>query len=137
MLERDGVPAVLGISEIRFDGVPLDEPRIVGYEAKWDPASPHYARTTPVLVRPGADPLEGVLSELALRCWRTFGLAGYARVDFRVDRQGKPWVLEVNANPCLAPDAGLANVAAGAGLDYPALVGLIASAASTRLPRAA
>ena len=30
------------------------------------------------------------LKELALRCWRSFSLRGYARVDFRVDRRGPP-----------------------------------------------
>ena len=47
------------------------------------------------------------LSRLAADCWNQFGLRGYARVDFRVDRQGRPWILEVNSNPCLSLDAGL------------------------------
>ena len=45
---------------------------------------------------------------LAVECWRLFDLAGYARVDFRVDSRGQPWILEINANPCLSPDAGFA-----------------------------
>ena len=48
------------------------------------------------------------LAELARNCWDRFNLSGYARVDFRVDGSGNPWVLEVNANPCLSPDAGFA-----------------------------
>jgi D-alanine-D-alanine ligase len=45
-------------------------------------------------------------------------LKGYARVDFRVDRNGSPWVLEINANPCLSHDAGFAAALATSGLDF-------------------
>ena len=65
------------------------------------------------------DPDRGLLEtlkDLALRCWELFALRGYARVDFRVDAAGQPWVLEVNTNPCLSPDAGFLAAAARAGL---------------------
>ncbi len=48
----------------------------------------------------------GLLNKYALKCWEVFGLRGYAHVDFRVDANEKPWVLEINANPCLSSDAG-------------------------------
>ena len=44
-----------------------------------------------------------------------FGLAGYARVDFRVDADGVPTILEINPNPCLEPGAGFAAAAQGGG----------------------
>jgi D-alanine-D-alanine ligase len=50
------------------------------------------------------------------------GGTGYGRVDFRIDERGRPWILEVNANPDLAPDAGLARMARVAGIEYGALV---------------
>jgi len=59
-----------------------------------------------------------MLKDLALRCWKAFGLAGYARVDFRVDGAGRPWILEINTNPCLSPDAGFVAAAARAGLCF-------------------
>ena len=39
-------------------------------------------------------------------------------MDFRVDGNGIPWVLEVNANPCLSPDAGFAAALDFAGIEY-------------------
>ena len=106
----------LPVAEIRFEGFPAEKPAIVGYAAKWHTDSFEYRNT----VRTFA-----VERELAVRaesmardCWDLFGLTGYARVDLRVDADGTPWVLEVNANPCLSPDAGFAASLATAGIEY-------------------
>ncbi|MCE9526889.1 MAG: hypothetical protein K8R36_12630, partial [Planctomycetales bacterium] len=56
------------------------------------------------------------LGRLAIRCWDIFGLKGYVRVDFRVDEKGQPWILEINTNPCLSPDAGYAAALKQAGI---------------------
>jgi hypothetical protein len=37
-----------------------------------------------------------------------------------VDGNGQPWVLEVNANPCIAPDGGFASSLARAEIAYDA-----------------
>jgi D-Ala-D-Ala ligase-like protein len=50
---------------------------------------------------------------------------GYARFDFRVDPTGAPFLIDVNPNPFLAPDAGFAVSAAEAGLSYQHLIGRI------------
>ena len=73
------------------------------------------------------------LGEIALRCWDVFQLRGYARVDFRVDASGQPWVLEINANPCISPDAGFAAALAERGIPYSAAIRrIIAEARRTR-----
>ena len=116
-------PQVLPPAEIEFHGYSEGKPRIVDYAAKWDSASPEYRQTPRRFDFPAAD--EELLQRLrrtALDCWRLFGLRGYARVDFRVDADGRPWVLEVNTNPCLSPDAGFLAAAARAGLDATAVV---------------
>ncbi|HUQ52130.1 MAG TPA: D-alanine--D-alanine ligase, partial [Gammaproteobacteria bacterium] len=99
-------PRVLPIAEIRFDGFPADKPAIVGYAAKWDADSFEYRNTNRSFAVEAE--LAARAERLALACWQLFALDGYARVDFRVDGSGLLYVLEVNANPCLSPDAGFA-----------------------------
>lgn len=127
-------PRVLPIAEMTFRDYPPDKPRIVSYAAKWDEGSFEYRNT----VRSFA--VEAALAERAARiareCWELFALDGYARVDFRVDAAGVPWVLEINANPCLAPDAGFAAAAAEAGIDFPTLVAAVVEDALRRGPAA-
>ena len=112
-------PQVLPPAEIIFEGFGAGQPRIVGYRAKWDVNSDDYHRT-PRRFDFGTEdnPLLDELQALALQAWQLFGLRGYARVDFRVDEQGRPWILEINANPCLSPDAGFAAALARAGIDF-------------------
>jgi D-alanine-D-alanine ligase len=116
-------PEVLPVAEIEFVGFPPDRPRIIDYETKWS-ASSKAGRGTQrrfdFTLRDAK--LIAKLKVLALRCWALFDLRGYARVDLRVDRGGQPWVLEINANPCLSPDAGFVAAAARANLDYTALI---------------
>ncbi|MBI3992298.1 MAG: D-alanine--D-alanine ligase [Candidatus Lambdaproteobacteria bacterium] len=139
LLEVAGGVAVLPPAEILFQGFAADKPHIVGYAAKWHTDSAEY-RATPrsFAFAAGDAPLLERLGHVARRCWEVFGLRGYARVDFRVDPQGRPWVLEVNANPCLAADAGFAAAAAQAGLIHGWLIRHIVEAALGRagaLPR--
>jgi len=110
---------VMPPAEIVFEGYGADMPRIVDYAAKWEKNTFGYQHTVRRFDFPPADePLLAALAVLARRCWEAFGLGGYARVDFRVDTDGRPWVLEVNANPCLSPDAGYAAALAQAGLPF-------------------
>jgi D-alanine-D-alanine ligase len=130
VLEGPDGPRVLPSAEIRFVDFPAEMPRIVDFRAKWETDSFEYSHTVRSLEFPAEDaPLLAALSDLALRAFAAFGLRGYARVDFRVDGDGRPWILEVNANPCLSPDAGFAAAAARAGLRYEDVVLEIAAAA--------
>lgn len=125
----EGEPMVLPAAEIRFDGLPPGKPRLVGYAAKWDEDSTEY-RETPRTFELAADgPLVAELNRLALAVWKGMGLAGYARVGFRVDASGQPFILEANTNPCLTPDAGFAAAAGRGGMAYDELVRRIMQAA--------
>lgn len=127
VLEQDGKPFILPIAEIRFSDYPDDKPKIVGYAAKWDEEAPEYLatpRTFPSL----PESLFEALTRVVHKCWQSFGLKGYARVDIRVDEQGKPWVLEVNANPCISRDAGFAAAAGRVGIGYEQLIERVVAA---------
>jgi len=120
LLAGETGPEVLPPAEIRFDAYPPGKVRIVGYRSKWEEGSFEFNNTPRSFEFPATDaPLIAELKNLALRCWQTFDLRGYARVDFRVDPGGRPWILEVNANPCLSPDAGFFAATLQAGLEFP------------------
>jgi D-alanine-D-alanine ligase len=125
-------PRVLPVAELRFEGFPPDKPAIVGYAAKWDSASFEYRHTVrSFAVEPD---LAARAARLARACWELFGLDGYARVDFRVDESGMPFVLEVNANPCLSPDAGFAAALDAAGIGFGDALGWLIADALRRAP---
>jgi D-alanine-D-alanine ligase len=123
-------PRVLPPAEILFSDFGEGKARIVDYQAKWDPASFEYHHTPRHFDFSEADrPLLDQLNALSLACWRLFDLKGYARVDFRVDERGNPWILEVNANPCLSPDAGFAAAVQQAGMTFETAIDRIVSSA--------
>jgi D-alanine-D-alanine ligase len=127
LLGGPGGPEVLPPAEIRFS-FPDGRPCIVDYKAKWDEDSIEYQCTQRSFEFDGRD--AGLLKDLgriALRCWKAFGLRGYARVDFRVDDEGRPWVLEINTNPCISPDSGFVAASERTGLSYPEVIARIIS----------
>jgi D-alanine-D-alanine ligase len=118
-----GEPEVLPPSEILFTDYPAGKPRIVDYKAKWVEDSFEYENTPRNFEFAEADtPLLEQLKEISLACCRLFGLRGYARVDFRVDTAGRPWVMEVNANPCINPESGFVYTAGQLGMDYSEII---------------
>lgn len=128
-------PQILPIPEIQFVDFPTDKPKIVGYAAKWSEESFECRHTVRRFIDPRQEAsLCDHLGQIALRCWKIFELRGYARVDFRVDGNGKPWVLEVNANPCISPDAGFAAALSKQCIPYSEAIGRIVVAALPAWP---
>lgn len=62
--------------------------------------------------------LEEELQELTRRVFRTLDCRDFARADFRVDADGRPWFLEVNPLPTFAADDTFAIIAEVMGRDY-------------------
>jgi len=123
---------VLPPAEMLFNDYAPDKLKIVDYKAKWDADSFEYNNTIRKFDFQDEDCiLISSLKDISLQCWNIFDLKGYARVDFRVDKYSKPWVLEVNTNPCLSPDAGFAAALEQAKIKYDEAIGLIIDNALT------
>jgi len=124
---------MLPLHEIDFSAMPPERPHIVSYAAKWDEAHVDYAGTKPVPLIGATPQLIAAVERTARAAWDAVGLRDYGRVDLRVDAAGQPWVIDVNPNCDISPDAGVARAAKVAGLDYPGLIERIALVAWRRL----
>lgn len=127
LLACGGALEVFPVAEMAFVDFPPHVPPLVNYEAKWQAGSffdTHTVRVFP----PANDPLLAAVRDLGLKAALACGVRGYARVDVRCDEEGTPYVLEVNANPCLAPGAGFLAAAAQAGLKPSQVVSRILAA---------
>ncbi|MDA8169206.1 MAG: ATP-grasp domain-containing protein [Nitrospiraceae bacterium] len=123
----DGSVEVFPPAEMLFVDWPAGKPRIVNYKAKWEEGSFEYENTVRTF-KPENTPVESI-RRIAIECWRVFGLRGYARVDMRLDQNNEPFVIEINANPCIAPWSGYVSAAKEAGYTEKELVRKIIDAA--------
>ncbi len=114
--------AVLPLHEIDFAAMPAGRPHIITYAGKWDESHVDYAGTKPVPLRDSSPVLRAAIEAAARAAWTATGLRDYGRIDLRIDADGQPWVIDVNPNPDISPDAGVARAGQVAGMTYPALV---------------
>lgn len=129
VLSGPAEPEVLAPAEIDFSAFPPGKAHMVGYRAKWVEDSFEFANTPRKFDFPERDAtLLAQLESLARTTFQAMQLSGYARVDFRVDAEG-PWILEVNTNPCISPDAGFAAALAQCGIRYNDAIARIVEAA--------
>lgn len=126
------IPALttLPVSEIQFlDGDGSNFWPLVTYDAKWHPDSRDFKATPPRFPGDLRPDFIAELTTIARRAFRLIGCRDYARIDFRSDAAGKPYILEVNPNPCISPLAGLASSLEHAGQTHASfVVGLVQTA---------
>jgi D-alanine-D-alanine ligase len=128
---------LLPISEISFDRMPEGTWPIVTYAAKWDTGCAEDIGTQPVCPAQLAPELSRRVIQAARQAWETLaGSQGYGRVDLRITEQGEVSVLEVNPNPDLSSDAGLARMAQARGWDYGDLILKVVEEAVQRFEQA-
>ncbi len=123
MLGNDG-PVILPIIEMIFKNPA--KPKVMTYSAKWEPDHEDYKNTTSEIPAKIDKELETQIKDMALKCWKAFECNGYVRIDFRVDANGKIYVLELNANPSLLKNSEFVYSAKAHGWSYAQLLGQIA-----------
>ena len=127
-------PTVLPISEIMFGFE--NEPKIVDYAAKWLKDSDEYAKTKPVCPAELDVEVKSLIEENALKAYKVLRCRDYARVDIRLKNETKkPYVLEVNPNPDISPEAGFARSLRAAGITFREFVKMILGFALKRAGR--
>jgi D-alanine-D-alanine ligase len=115
-------------AEILFNNFTGDKPKIVDFKAKWEMEAFEYVNTPRDFPGDALDPvLKEKLLSIAIKSWNLFGLKGYARVDMRTDENNVPHVIEINANPCIAPESGFVAATIQAGLNFDEVLGRIIS----------
>ena len=106
----DDKPEALPVSEIDFGQMPEGQPRILqlrGQVAHRTTSSTRPRR--PICPAPIDDALKAKLQETAVKAFLACECRDYARVDFRMDKKGRIFVLEVNPNPDISLNAGYAR----------------------------
>jgi D-alanine--D-alanine ligase len=134
-LAPDAAPVLLPLSEIDWQG-PAEMPRVVGFRAKWIEDSSEFGATPVVCPAPVAQPLQRRIEDVCRGVFTAVGGRDYLRIDLRLDRDERVFIIDVNPNPSIAPDAGFVRSAAAAGWTYDALIDRIARNASSRGSRA-
>jgi len=124
-------PEALPIAEIVYQSPPGSWP-ILTYAAKWDEGSLEDRNSQPVCPAEVEPSLGARLADLAVEAFQATGCRDYARVDFRLDADGSPMILEVNPNPDIGPGAGWARAIRASGRDYDATLARLAVQAGRR-----
>ncbi|GKS65274.1 D-alanine--D-alanine ligase [Nitrospira sp.] len=114
----NGQRHVLPVWELIMDKLPDDAKRIATERVKW---SRKYQLKYGIISKEADDLADHKTQEiqgLAKRVYRALGLSGYARIDMRMDAEGRLYVLEANPNPQIAEDEDFADSAKKVGYQY-------------------
>ena len=107
--------------EMLFDKMPDNRWKIATERVKWSTQyqKKHGIVTDRARIEPG---LAEQMQRIAKRSYRALDLNGYARIDIRMDEEGRMFVLEANTNPNLAYGEDFAESAEVTGLSYERLL---------------
>lgn len=112
--------------ELLMTNLPDGAPNIATGKIKWDIK---YQKKVGVVTKPAEldEQFKKEFARLSKRVYRTLGLSGYARVDYRLTEEGHIYLLEVNPNPHIAYQEDFADSAEHCGVPYDTLLQKIAT----------
>jgi len=126
--------AVLPVSEIIYS-LPPEMPRIVTFAAKWEPDSLYFQSTKVACPADVSAEERENIAQTVVMAFRLIGCRGYARVDMRMNQEGRLNVIEVNTNPDISPGNGAARQAEASGMTYTQFIEKILQLALEKTPQ--
>lgn len=121
-------PFYFGLSEVIFRDFSENELKFISYEVKWAAKT----RLSFVFPAPVAPALRQKLEKISAQAFQLMGCRDYARVDIRIDKNGRPYILEVNPNPDISPKSEFENLARTSGLTYTDFIRIVSENALQR-----
>lgn len=109
---------VFPVWEMQFTNMPDDVHRIATERVKWNPKYQEKYGIQTAELKDAPDGAGDRIRHLCKRVYRSLELSGYARIDLRLDKDGKIYVLEANPNPQIAQNEDFAESAKQAGMPY-------------------
>ena len=113
---------VFPVWELLFKKMSEENWRIATERVKWSDTYQKKHGITSGLAKDLPDGLSEEIQKISKRVYRTLDLSGYARIDLRLDSDGKVYVLEANPNPQLAYGEDFAESAETSGVSYESLL---------------
>lgn len=125
-------PRALPIIEFDFSELPSDTPRIISYDAKWNPLHEEYHRIHTVCPARLSQRVAKRVEDIAVRAFQLTGCRDYARLDIRLDKKNRVFVLEINPNPDLTEGVSFMESAEKANMSFGATLRTIVEFALAR-----
>ncbi len=129
VIQVAGVIKALPPRELFFEKLDKEEPMVATYKAKWDNDYRVRWGISTGRVGPMSEAVAKTLKEASIKVFKSLGLKGYARMDWRLNESGEPVFLEANPNPALSQDDDFALAAKSAGISYGELIARIIESA--------
>jgi D-alanine-D-alanine ligase len=125
----------LPVAEIDFSAFGSQKPAIVDYDAKWKKDSFSYNNTPRIIPADLMEQAAQKIRQYAVQAWNILGCSDYARADFRMDEKQNVFLIDLNPNPDISPDAGFAAALDAAHITYRNFIKTVIDNAEKRLSK--